>query len=275
MDREAIERFLGELEAVDGGYPLSEAKTLRLDVEESRVVIAEDGVIVAVGIGAPHAQSSSIEHWSLESAVTPSMRFPTFELAVVEAARVVVPTGAPFSVWSDRSSLDAALDRAGYVRARRLLYLTIDPPIPPSDVTRALRADEFPEFVAVNGDAFEGHREAASLDEEELRTLAAQPWFDIEGIRVVEGAEGFGGFCWTKVHPNGDGEVYRIGVAKGERGKGLGRALLSDGYAYLFGNEDVRRGSLWVDEANAAALGLYRDFGMSVTRYSSEFEPPG
>ena len=156
-----------------------------------------------------------------------------------------------------------------------MLYLTIDPPIPPSDVTRPLREDEFSDLVAVNGDAFEGHREAASLDEDELRMLAAQPWFDIEGIRVVDGEDGIAGFCWTKVHPDGDGEVYRIGVARRERGTGLGKALLSDGYAYLFGREGVRRGSLWVDESNVVALSLYREFGMSVTRYSSEFEPPG
>ena len=102
-----------------------------------------------------------------------------------------------------------------------------------------------------------------------LRSRTGSTW---GGSAWWTGDDGLAGFCWTKVHPDGDGEVYRIGVTAAHRGSGLGKALLLDGYAHLFSREDVERGSLWVDEENEVALNLYRGIGMSVARFTTEFE---
>ncbi|MCL1599502.1 MAG: GNAT family N-acetyltransferase, partial [Actinomycetia bacterium] len=80
------------------------------------------------------------------------------------------------------------------------------------------------------------------------------------------------GFCWTRIHDNGDGEIYRIGVVPYRSGSGAGRALLSAGLAYLVGHDRVQRYVLWVDASNERAISLYRSVGMQTERTIREFE---
>jgi mycothiol synthase len=70
------------------------------------------------------------------------------------------------------------------------------------------------------------------------------------------------GFHWTKVHPDGAGEVYVLGVAPAAQGLRLGAGLLAIGLRHL-----RERGCpfvlLYVDDANAAAVRLYERFGFA------------
>ncbi|HYT38644.1 MAG TPA: GNAT family N-acetyltransferase, partial [Acidimicrobiia bacterium] len=71
------------------------------------------------------------------------------------------------------------------------------------------------------------------------------------------------GFCWTKVHPGGLGEIYVIAVDPAAQGTGLGKALVLGGLASL-AERGITTGVLYVDAANDGAVGLYRRLGFEV-----------
>jgi mycothiol synthase len=136
---------------------------------------------------------------------------------------------------------------------------------------RAFAAGDESTLVQINAEAFGGHREAGALDLDEVRRLATQPWFDPEGVFFYPREGEVGAFCWTKVHPNGEGEIYRIGVGARLRGQGVGKAIVEAGFEYLASMRGCRTGFLWVDSANDAAMRLYRSIGMTQRSRNIEF----
>ena len=79
------------------------------------------------------------------------------------------------------------------------------------------------------------------------------------------------GFNWLKrvleAPPDRpEGEIYIIGVADSERGRGLGRSLALLGLHHLRA-EGMRSCTLFVEADNAPALGLYEALGFT-TRHT-------
>ena len=68
------------------------------------------------------------------------------------------------------------------------------------------------------------------------------------------------GFHWTKIHPDGAGEVYVIAVAPSAQGLGLGRVLLRLGLDSLY-RRGCREVLLYVDGDNTGAMRLYERTG--------------
>lgn len=272
----SLERFLEAVTASSGRPALSEAKSLRLLAGAPEVVtIAEtDGGIAAVGVAAAHPQPDGTDHWAIETAVRPDLAFAEFEETVLQRMLDVVPSPRP-SVWSSRSSLDTALDRLGFREVRRLLHMVVDLPLEVDRVDAIIRPfddGDLDGLLAVNRAAFCDHREAAGLDHDTFDDLRRQPWFDPAGLLVVDAGSEVFGFCWTKVHPDGDGEIYRIAVDPRRHGEGWGRRLVTAGFVHLSGEPGVRRGTLWVDATNPAAISLYESLGMAVAAANAEFE---
>ena len=75
-----------------------------------------------------------------------------------------------------------------------------------------------------------------------------------------------------EVHPNGDGEIYRVGVRPDLKGRGLGRTVTLAGYHDLAERRSCRRGTLWVDDANREAVGLYESLGLATEMVNREYE---
>jgi ribosomal protein S18 acetylase RimI-like enzyme len=72
------------------------------------------------------------------------------------------------------------------------------------------------------------------------------------------------GWVTSRVLASGRGSVEMLAVARSERHRGLGRALLLHAFADLqTGGRDL---TLGVEAENAAALGLYRSVGLEVER---------
>lgn len=265
--------FLDVQREADGHEALSSAKMRSLWVAGRVVTISDEGRVVAAGVAATHAQADGSTHWSVETVVERSMRFPAFEDATLERVLQIVPRDAPMSVWSRRRSLDDALERAGFERVRSLAFMTVQLPLAEPtmlDVSSFADGDDG-RLLAVNAATFGTHREAGGLDREELTGLMSQRWFDPLGVlfHEVEGSDA--AFCWTKVHDNGDGEIYRIGVDPRFQGRGIGRGMVIAGFHHMAANHAVRRGVLWVDESNVAAVRLYERLGLETESRNGEF----
>jgi mycothiol synthase len=132
-------------------------------------------------------------------------------------------------------------------------------------------------WVHVNNRAFAGHPDQGGWTEETLRRRTAEPWFDAAGLLLAFDAHGLAGSCWTKVHEAAGtdpqlGEIYVIGVDPDRHGTGLGRALTVGGLEYLHDARGCATGMLYVDGANAPALGLYRALGFTEHRADRAYE---
>jgi mycothiol synthase len=271
MIESAVVEFLEQVEAESGVPALSEAKLFSLAGRAMSVVVTEDDRILGIGAAARHTNAGGVHH-ALETAVVRSMQFAEFEEAVASAALALVPDG-PTSFWSTRDTLDVALARLGFRPRRTLLYMAVDLPLVDAESRfRSMRPGEEEGLIHVNNAAFASHREAGHLTHSDLETLRAEPWFDPEGILVAVDEGRMIGFCWTKVHPGGEGEIYRIAVDPGAQGGGLGRRLVLAGFDHLATERGVETGTLWVDEANSVAVDLYESIGMRSMRRNREFE---
>ena len=72
----------------------------------------------------------------------------------------------------------------------------------------------------------------------DLENRMQEPWFDPKGFFLCVHKGKIAGFCWTKIHQdfvNQDpiGELYVIGVDPSESGKGIGKAVCTEGLIYL------------------------------------------
>ena len=271
-----LTKFLEEQTEADGHAALSGAKTRSLAIVGHVVEIRDEDDLVAVGVVATHLQPDGSTHWSVETVVARSMRFPAFEDITLDKAIDLVPRDASMSVWSRRRSLDDALARAGHTCLRSLAFMTVPLPL---TLTTDLVVDTFASgdedrLLAINQATFGTHREAGALDAAELETLMSERWFDPEGILFHQIGGADAAFCWTKVHEGGFGEIYRIGVAPQFQGRGIGKEIVVAGYRHLHNKRGAETGTLWVDESNRAAVGLYETLGLRVEERNREFSRP-
>ncbi|WP_329134836.1 mycothiol synthase [Streptomyces sp. NBC_01476] len=120
-------------------------------------------------------------------------------------------------------------------------------------------------WLAVNAAAFAHHPEQGGLTLRDLEDREAEPWFDPAGFFLACRGAVLAGYHWTKVHAEeGLGEVYVVGVAPGEQGSGLGKALTSIGLRHLARDRGLTTAMLYVDADNAPAVAVYERLGFTV-----------
>ncbi|OLR90850.1 mycothiol synthase [Actinokineospora bangkokensis] len=190
-------------------------------------------------------------------------------------ARAVLDRAAPGArFWSHGDHPGAAAIAAGLglAKVRELLVMR-----------RALGAGDLPEpawpegvtartfepgrdedaVIAVNKAAFDWHPEQGALTVTDLVATEGEPWFDPAGFFLaVDARDRVLGFHWTKVHPDGEGEVYVVGVDPAAQGGGLGKALTLVGLHHL---EAAGRPSvlLYVESDNHPAVAVYTRLGFA------------
>jgi mycothiol synthase len=226
----------------------------------------------------------------------PALLRALVEAATAEVARRRPPAGAVpgagvaggprATLWvpAPDDATDAALMAAGGHVAREQLQMQVPLPVatprhwPDGVELRSFRpgTDEAA-WIAVNNRAFAGHAEQGDWTTETLARRLAEPGFDPDDVLLAWDEDGLAGFVWTKVHPASDrasrrGEIYVIGVDPDRQGTGLGRALVLAGLDHLARRRDCPVGLLYVAASNAAAIGLYRALGFTVTRTDRAYE---
>jgi mycothiol synthase len=122
-------------------------------------------------------------------------------------------------------------------------------------------------WLDLNNKIFSAHPDQGNWAPADLENRMAEPWFDPSGFFLCIAHEIIVGFCWTKIHNdfvNQDpiGELYVIGVDPGFSGQGIGKAVCQEGLIYLR-NKNLKTAILYVDEDNAAGIGLYKSLGFN------------
>ena len=118
------------------------------------------------------------------------------------------------------------------------------------------------EWLHLNNLIFAGHPDQGNWAMADLENRMHEPWFDPHGFFLCIMEERIVGFCWTKIHQDlvnkePIGELYVIGVDPSESGKGIGKAVCTEGLIYLK-EKGIKQAMLYVDDDNEAGKGLYK-----------------
>ena len=192
----------------------------------------------------------------------------TVELAVA-LRESLVATDSLTQIWIEDAQMDDdnLLNSIGFSSYRDLWQMRCK--FPPNGEGIATRSyicgvdDEA--FLEVNARAFSWHPEQGSLDLSKLNDLFKEEWFDDEGFLLLEVKNRLAGFCWTKIHHQGDltvGEIFAIAVDPDFHGRGFGKPLTISGLNYL-ANVGADLGMLYVEADNIPAIRIYEDIGFT------------
>jgi mycothiol synthase len=274
----------------DGVRPLSEHAMLHLryggDAAVRNVLVYEDGVLAAYGHVDP---TDLVSGASAEVVVHPTRRGAGLGRLLVQAALDEAPAGR-LRLWAhgDHPAASALAASMGFTRVRALwqmrrsLYAALPRvPLPDGVTVRTFRpGTDDDAWLRLNAEAFRDHPEQGTWTSHDLHQRMAEPWFDPEGFFLAERDGALVGFHWTKVHGSTTdedagaghghdaiGEVYVVGVAPSEHGRGLGKALTVVGLQHLR-QRGLPDAMLYVEADNTAAVRLYT--GLGFTRWETD-----
>lgn len=249
--RAQVQALAEAIEARDGEPPLSDQALTQLGTSDVVHVLAHDGDRL---VGYAQLDGTTLELAGDAVAVTAL-------LDTVEARR-----DADLLVWSHgkHSPVGAVLQSRGYTQVRLLHQLrrSLADPLPEIALADGVTVRTFvpghdeQAWLRVNAAAFATHAEQGRWTLGNLAARQAEPWFDPAGFFLAERGGLLLGFHWTKVHGDGTGEVYVLGIDPSAQGLKLGPALLVRGLAYL-AERGCDEALLYVDDDNPGAMGLY------------------
>jgi mycothiol synthase len=129
-----------------------------------------------------------------------------------------------------------------------------------------IASGDLEDVLKVINRAFEGHPENGNWSVSDLQERMDQDWYDPRGLLVHRGDGVVRAFCWTKLHPDGVGEIYVLAVDPEYGGSGLGRALTMSGLDFLSESAGCEVAIVYTGEDNKVARSLYESLGFGVDR---------
>ncbi|MEU3843881.1 mycothiol synthase [Streptomyces sp. NPDC028635] len=281
---EAVLGLLAEAARSDGQQAVSEQGRLQLRDGEregvSHLLLTVDGELVGY---AQLEDTDPVEAPAAELVVHPAHRGHGHGRALGSA--LLAASGKRLRVWAHGGHsaarhlaqvLGLTLFRELRQMRRPLTGLDLPDPVLPEGVTvrTFVPGQDDAAWLAVNAAAFAHHPEQGSLTQRDLDARKAEAWFDPAGFFLAErepagaagttgGAGDLVGFHWTKVHAEEQlGEIYVLGVAPGNQGGGLGKALTVIGLRHLAA-QGLPTAMLYVDADNKAAVSVYERMGFT------------
>ena len=192
------------------------------------------------------------------------------EAAIARIPADRAPSMLMVGAWHPAEEATAFLERHGFAHYRfwwemeRPLGVVPEPVWPKGVELRLFDGSEhaFAEWTACYNDAFAQRFPSHLATVEEARRITSAPGFRADGLLLAWQGDRCVGFSRNTLM-DGHGEVDVLGVRPEAQGRGLGRALLRWGVAWLEaqGTPHVR---LIVDGANEGALTLYRSEGFEI-----------
>ena len=281
--RNEVLALIESLRVADGTAPLSEYKTMRLDGRldvRERAVLDDQDSMVAYGQAAWHRGSGeNAGHWAIEVAVAPEHRNAQATGDLIESLRRDV-AGGTVVLWSRSEYVAEAAVARGWEHRRTLLEMRRALPVPGLDASLPnVRLASFrmgmdeTAWLEANNAAFAGHPENGDMTRRDLEKRMSQSWFDPDGFFLAWDGNELVGSCWTKIHEDGSGEIYIIGVIPSWEGKGLGSSLVAIGLEYLSGVRHARKAMLYVESTNTRAVQLYDRLGFDRARGIEAYAP--
>ena len=242
------------------------------DFRTGRHLVAREPDGATVGYAHVDQRGDAFGNQIVELFVHPGRRRQGIGTALVDE---VLTIDSPLRLWSHRDHPGAAriAERRGLTRVRELLQMRLDNSVELPEQTSPSNGITLRTFVPgqdeqgmvdVNKRAFDWHPEQGMLTVADVVAAEQESWFDPAGFFLaVDGEDRVVGFHWTKVHPDGTGEVYVVGIHPDVQGGGLGRALTLAGLHHLrrLGVPEI---ILYVESDNAPALAVYRRLGFAV-----------
>jgi mycothiol synthase len=270
----AVLGLLADAAREDGQQAVSEQGRLQLRGGEREgvrhLLLTVDGELAGY---AQLEDTDPVEAPAAELVVRPSLRGHGHGRAL--GAALLAASGKRLRVWAHGGHsaarhlaqvLGLTLFRELRQMRRPLTDLDLpDPVVPPGVRIRTfVPGQDDAAWLAVNAAAFAHHPEQGALTQRDLDARKAEPWFDPAGFFLAFKGSELIGFHWTKVHAQERlGEVYVVGVAPGNQGGGLGKALTTTGLRHLAA-AGLPTAMLYVDADNKAAVSVYERLGFHV-----------
>jgi mycothiol synthase len=268
VDQHRIRDLIDAATAYDGVAPVGDQVLRELPHDRTRHLVARarDGIVGYLNLVAASEDSPAMA----EAVVSPNTRRRGIGSALIETGLAEGGDGARVWAHGNLEPARATAAAMGLTVARELLQmrrsLTDLPPVTgPPDVRLATYSgpEDDDELLRVNNAAFAWHPEQGGWTEAEIAERRGEPWFDADGLFLAFESDRLLGFHWTKLHEDGLGEVYVVGVDPDAQGRGIGAMLTLVGLHHL-----AKRGAdtvlLYVEADNSAAVKTYQRLGFDV-----------
>ena len=273
-DQREIRALIAAAKKDDGIAPVGDQVLRELSHDRTRHLVATDGDGIAGYLDlAPAADDDPA---MVELVVHPRRRRRGIGSAMARAALAEGGPGTRIWAHGDLEPARAMASSLGVEAVRELLQMRRPlADLPPVRTPEGVRIDTYrgpdddAELLRVNNAAFAWHPEQGGWTEAEIAERRDEPWFEPEGLFMAfdEQSGDLLGFHWTKIHNDGLGEVYVVGVDPAAQGRGIGATLTLIGLHHLAdrltGNSQASV-MLYVEADNSAAVNTYRRLGFEV-----------
>lgn len=283
---DSVRTLIGEATTVDGTPPISDQALIAVSQGKRHLVEFNGEAVGIIGEGEldlvvhPTHRGRGVGSAALEKLLQHENRQPADELRA----------------WAhgENPAASALLSRAGFKPVRELLRMGLDPARLGSAIAQAKEmpqgfevhgfdpesSQQADDWVLVNAAAFATHPEQGSMTRDDFDALTREAWFDREDLRlafdvsaVTEQSAKLAAFAWVKTTHNNETtetELYALGVAPEQSGKGLGAAMLGESMRRMSTHHPDRI-SLYVEGNNISALRLYERAGFTVQQRSTQW----